>query len=212
MNCININNIDVVSLRISEGFKELKFLKSVLSVDEIHKANRYYTEKLTNEYIVCRGSLRIILGKYLDVEPKDIVFEYNSYGKPRVSEISNNNKVYFNVSHSGDYCLIAVSKHYEIGVDIEEIKPLDDYTSIAERFYSPKEVESISNINDFYNIWAQKEAVIKASGKGLSFGLSHWSTISSHNKYCITIESNTYSVTAFNVDEMYSSAICILNK
>lgn len=209
---ININNIDVFPLRISEGFKDLNHLKSFLSKDEINKSNRYYTQKLTNEYIVCRGSLRKILGKYLDLEPNSISFEYNPYGKPEVSKDLNINNIKFNVSHSGDYCIIAISKHYEIGVDIEEIKPLEDFRSIAERFYSSKEVKSIKNMNDFYTIWAQKEAVIKASGKGLSFGLDHWSTISTKKNYCITIESNTYSVTAFSVDEMYSSAICILNK
>lgn len=210
MKCIKINNIDVYPIKISNCYKELRDLKQIISKDETLKANQYYTKELTNSYIICRGSLRRVLGEYIGLPPKHIKFDYNFFGKPGISKAINKNNIKFNISHSDDYCLIAVTENYEIGVDIEFVKPLDDYVTIAEIFFSPKEAALINSLNDFYTIWAQKEAVIKASGKGVSFGLNHWSTNLKEKNYNIIIESVKYRVTSFNIDDKYSSALCVI--
>lgn len=207
---ISINNIDIYPLRISSYYNEVNDLEFFLSEDEIDKANKFYTNKLKSDYIICRGYLRRILGEYIGVLPKNIGFKYNHYGKPLLVEYQNIKNIKFNISHSENYCLIAVTNNNEIGVDIEYIKPLDNYTTIADRFFSAKEASYINDLNDFYTVWAQKEAVIKASGKGVSFGLNHWSTNCKEDKYDITIESIKYRVVTFKIDDNYSSAVCTI--
>ncbi|MEO8567732.1 MAG: 4'-phosphopantetheinyl transferase superfamily protein, partial [Ginsengibacter sp.] len=80
-----------------------------------------------------------------------------------------NNNIDFNISHSGDYIICAISRRHKIGVDIEEVKeiPFDDF----ENEFSFKEMTAImnsdNNMNSFYTLWTQKEAFLKAIGTGL---------------------------------------------
>lgn len=75
----------------------------------------------------------------------------------------------FNISHSGNYAVCALSQESRLGIDIEEIKAinLEDFKlSLSE-----KDWETIKNSDEmeqtFFKIWTRKEAVTKANGKGL---------------------------------------------
>ena len=76
----------------------------------------------------------------------------------------------FNISHAGDYALLAVSER-EIGVDIERWRRADT-VALARRFYHPDEQVALSAAADhtdcFFTIWALKESYIKAIGRGFS--------------------------------------------
>lgn len=212
-----INDVNIYSFKISEEVTNKNKLLDLLSKDEISKANRFRFEKDRTCYILCRGFLRILLNSYLSIKPKNIIFEYNSYGKPELSQFQNSKNIKFNISHSEDYFLIAITEKYDIGIDIEKIKKIDDFMIIAESVFSDAEYNLLKKtpcnkqLKSFYSIWSQKEALIKASGKGVSFGLAHWSTTLDIEKQNIKIDDQEYMLILFFVDNEYSSSVCIKN-
>ena len=95
-------------------------LKKILSNDEIEKANRFVFEKDKKSYIVSRATLRTLLAKYLNISPRIIEFDYNQFGKPFLT-VPEEKNIKFNLSHSNEYCIIAINKGVELGIDIEWI-------------------------------------------------------------------------------------------
>ncbi len=86
---------------------------------------------------------------------------YAEYGKPYFE-----NERCFNISHSGDYVVLALSD-YTLGVDIEKVKPYS--ANVAEKCFTPPELDWLSENNDdksFYKIWSAKESIMKATGRG----------------------------------------------
>ena len=149
---------------------ECEILESLLSPNERERAGRFRFEEDRVRSIVARGGLRQILSSYCFAPPQVLEFHTGSHGKPTLLKPSA--ALEFNVSHSGDCVLIAVTSGVPCGVDIERgranIEP-----GIAERFFCPREVEWLSrNEKGFLRLWATKEAIIKAVGLGLSILLS----------------------------------------
>src|SRR5438128_1553001 len=75
-------------------------LRQTLTTDEHERAERFHFQKDREHFIAARGLLRIILGRYLDIEPSQLRFRYNPYGKPVLSEESGGDGLRFNLSHS----------------------------------------------------------------------------------------------------------------
>lgn len=121
-----------------------------------------------------RGALRLLLGRYLQKDPASLQFSRNQSGKPSLvtGDIS------FSISRSGDTCAIAMARHCEIGIDIERLREIDDRDSIAIKFFAPEEIHTLTKAAAsevdrlFLNVWTRKEAIAKASGLGVSHGLS----------------------------------------
>ena len=120
-------------------------------------------------WTVARGYLRQILSQYIDLTPKQIVFSYGQHGKPSIE----NNLLQFNLSHSHNLAVYAVSAKYPVGIDIEQIHPIAA-AGLVDRFFSPRE-QSIFHALPldiqqaaFFHAWTQKEAYLKACGTGLS--------------------------------------------
>lgn len=118
--------------------------------------------------------MRSILGRYLGMPPEALCFAYNDYGKPAVVN-AGRQPLHFNLSHSADLAALAVSDHYVLGVDIEEIRFLKE--DIARQFFSRKEyltlraLPPVVYLDGFYRCWTRKEAFVKAHGAGLSLPL-----------------------------------------
>jgi 4'-phosphopantetheinyl transferase len=156
-------------------------LERTLSEDEIQRADRFHFRHDRNRFIASHGWLREILGRYLHVEPEQLRFCYNSYGKPRLDGISGKHLLCFNLSHSHAIGLLALCLDRNIGVDIEHVRPGLDAMQIAQRFFSTYEVTTLLALTDhlkkeaFFNCWTRKEAYIKAHGEGLSIPLDQFS-------------------------------------
>lgn len=151
-------------------------LRGLLDAGEIRRADRFAFERDRRRFAVGRGLLRTILGSYLDLDPSSLRFVANGHGKPELVA-DQGRGLRFNVSHSGDWVLIAVTRDRAIGVDIEQVRPDFGGEAIAGRFFAPAEVEALRVVPPerrtlaFFHGWARKEAYIKAQGKGLALPL-----------------------------------------
>jgi 4'-phosphopantetheinyl transferase len=151
--------------------------QSLLSSDELVRANKFRFQKDRNLYSTAHGFLRLLLGSYLKCEPGALEFGVNAYGKPFLMNRDIPNSIHFNLSHSCNYVAYAFNQTYEIGIDIEEMRPDFATQKIAEQFFSDHEVSVFKTLSEsdrveaFYNCWTRKEAFIKAVGEGLSYPL-----------------------------------------
>ena len=140
-----------------------------LSADEKDRAARFYFEPDRNRFVAARALLRDLLGRYLGLDPAALVFGYGPRGKPSLA-----GGLRFNVSHSGGLALLAFSEDRELGVDVEQERPVPEAESIAERYFSPGEGRELGRQpaaerpQAFFRCWTRKEAFIKATGDGLS--------------------------------------------
>lgn len=145
--------------------------RATLEDEEIHRADRFHFEKDRRAFVVSRGFLRFVIGRYLQTKPAALRFSYGPYGKPA---LSGEHLLRFNMSHSRDVALVAVTGGRELGVDVEYIRADFASEDIARRFFSPREVEAFNavpgeqRVAAFFRCWARKEAYIKAIGRGLS--------------------------------------------
>lgn len=150
-----------------------------LTKDESDRANKLKVVEKRKQFIVSRGILRKLLSNFLDIN--EIVISYGPHKKPYIEHQFNNNSVIFNISHSANYVLIAITLNNEMGIDIEKINPDIDFKSLSKRFFSTKEKNELidcdfsKQLETFYRVWTRKEAFIKATGKGISFGLDNFS-------------------------------------
>ncbi len=148
-------------------------LAGLLAGDELLRAQRFYFERDRRRFIVARGALRSILSRYLDIAPAQVQFSYGPRGKPALAAACDDGRLRFNVSHSQELALCAVTRDREVGVDIEFMRPLDDAESIATHFFSAREQAALRSLpahlkhQGFFNCWTRKEAYIKAIGEGL---------------------------------------------
>lgn len=144
-----------------------------LSEDESQRMSKYHFVKDKQRYIICRGILRLVLSKLLQTSPQNILFSYNQYGKPSVQ--SENNRVYFNLSHTKNHALLALSNKDEVGVDIEVIKPIPNLSEMIKRIATKEEMERFHTciVTEqtllFYRLWTRKEAMLKCLGTGFSY-------------------------------------------
>ena len=172
------NAVHVWRASLYMSTSELRTLEGTLTPDECARAERFYFQKHREHFIAGRGLLRNILSRYLDREPGQLCFCYNTYGKPALTEEADAEGLCFNLSHSHEMALYALTRGREIGVDIEYFRPDVEVEKLAERFFSPREAAVLHALPEhlrkegFFNCWTRKEAYIKAEGKGMAIPLS----------------------------------------
>jgi 4'-phosphopantetheinyl transferase len=155
-------------------------LQGWLSQDERERAQRFRFDNHREQFIAAHGCLRDILGRYLSITPEALCFEISAYGKPSLIHENSGDQLTFNLSHSHELGLVAVSSRRAIGVDIEFIRAELADEQVARRFFSPGEVETLMSLpkemrkEAFFTCWTRKEAFIKALGEGLSAPLDQF--------------------------------------
>lgn len=113
--------------------------------------------------------LRQLVGHYAGVAPDSIETRIGPHGKPYLHDHS----LRFNVSHSGDWSILALARDVEIGVDLEHARRVKRRTALIERCFTPAERERLVTAGDrgLLRYWAAKEALVKAIGRGIAYGL-----------------------------------------
>ena len=155
-------------------------LQQVLMTEEVTRARRFYFEKDSHHFIVARGLLRTILGRYIDRDPRHLRFCYNSYGKPSLDFPSKESELNFNLSRSYELVLYVFTYFRQVGIDVEYLRSDVDFEQLAKHTFSPYEYAMFHALPEamkresFFNQWTCKEAYIKAKGKGLSIPLDQF--------------------------------------
>lgn len=148
------------------------YFNSLLNADEQAKAARYYQTTDRQRYVLQHSLLRLLLGRYLSIDPTGLSFTVNANKKPYLNGITQS--CYFNISHSGDEMLLAVGDK-ELGIDIEQINTHFEYRDIAAQYFSGEELEfinaSANPAQAFFLLWTRKEALLKACGTGIDDNL-----------------------------------------
>jgi 4'-phosphopantetheinyl transferase len=151
----------------------LRSFAETLSRDESERASRFHFERDRNRYIAGRGLLRTVLGKYLQTPPAEVPLVYGPNGKPLLQAASYRQTIHFNLAHSQNLALLAVTYAGQIGVDVEAVRPLSDAHELVNRFFSARESDTFESVPQsakpeaFFNLWTRKEAWLKATGEGI---------------------------------------------
>src|SRR5215217_8074761 len=172
---ISPNEVHIWRLYQDGTHSQIETLQDSLSPDELARCKKFHFEKDRNKFILTRAMLRKLLGCYLGKDPEQVRFNYTSFGKPILASDADNANIRFNLSHSGEIVLYAISCNQELGIDVEQVRAHTDVMAIAKRFFTPGEIGRMEKGNEknrtelFFRYWTRKEAFVKAVGKGVSF-------------------------------------------
>ncbi|HJQ20953.1 MAG TPA: 4'-phosphopantetheinyl transferase superfamily protein [Gemmatimonadaceae bacterium] len=144
---------------------------AVLSPEERSRLDRYRSRAAAERYVVTRSLVRSVLASHLGVAPVDVRVTRTQTGKPVLSD-----ELHFNVTHSGDLILLAVSSQRPVGVDVERRRPVPRVVDLETRWLTHEERRDfatlrrlgISASDAFLRVWSLKEARLKALGVGIS--------------------------------------------
>lgn len=196
----------------------IAYLRSWLSEAELEKVARYRLQSRQLEALYVRACLRFVLSQYASLKPAEWKFEHGSKGKPRLeSALQTKFKLLFNLSHSGEHLVIAVTKAESgaicLGVDVECLRADTDIDSILNHYFSRQEASALKQLplnqqrERFFDLWVLKEAYIKAVGQGLarslkSFGFD-FSSASKHQLASLSDEKQPLGSSLFSAPILY---------
>jgi 4'-phosphopantetheinyl transferase len=170
--------IDIWVVPFSLPGESVQRLMGFANSEERLRCRKLRRESDQLRYAVSRGALRLVLSRYLEIPPSDILFGYGEFGKPFLAQADVDAALAFNLSHCFDMSIIAVAGLRDVGVDVEAVRPIRDRRHIAETHLNQEErhfiesAGSAESLQAFLRIWTRREAAAKALGLGLSEGLS----------------------------------------
>lgn len=163
--------------RLDAAESQQRYLLDMLSTDERQRVEKFTFDQHRTRFIAGRGLLRSILGRYLQIEPAKIIFQYNPWGKPALDPGMKQDALHFNLSHSNGVALFAFTRAGSIGVDIEHIRLQTDMEQTGAIVFSETELAVLQSTAPelrraaFFQYWTRKEAFMKAVGEGFSLPL-----------------------------------------
>lgn len=199
-------DIEAMSRNLNEFY-------SILQENEKERANRYLQVRDHNRSIISRGALRILLARFLNLEPSEINLKKDQNKKLYVEETGFSG-IKFNVSHSGKWILISLDDR-DNGVDIEQVNAFFTYQNLLPLTCSQQEQLAISNstepVQSFFEMWTRKEALLKATGTGITDELARIPAVNgTHQSPAAIISSEKdWTVTSFWVDANHIASVAI---
>lgn len=170
---------DVWFARVGEHAADVeRYSRDFLSRDERERLGRYRSRESAERYVVTRSLVRIVLAGRLSAVPREVAVSLTGKGKPIVAD-----DLHFNVSHSGDLILLAVSGDRAVGIDVERRRDVERVQALIDRWLTPRERDDVAawvqrgaGLSDaFLRVWSLKEARLKALGVGIA-GAAHAAT------------------------------------
>ncbi len=166
---------------VSELNSHLANCNTLLDDKERLKAERFFNSVDRNRYVLSRAIMKLLAAKYLNKSTLEIEVVVGENKKPTIKGYKD---CHFNISHSGNNSII-VFHDEAVGVDIEELNPSFNYSEIIEEVFNSSEREAILNASEpihlFYNLWTRKEALIKATAKGIDEDFRLFSCLDGHH-------------------------------
>ncbi len=147
----------------------------ILNEEETLRARRFVFPRDRDRYARAHAVMRTLLGSYVSEPPEKVPFSSSRYGKPQLQKNQTRQDIRFNLSHSAGVGVLAVSQGYEVGIDIEVVRPIDK--DVAEGHFSRQELATLQTLppeewlQGFYRCWTSKEALLKGEGLGLNLPL-----------------------------------------
>jgi 4'-phosphopantetheinyl transferase len=218
------DEVHVWAARVSEHLHRVEQYSTVLSANEKQTSARFVYDKDRNCYMIAHGLLRGLLARYLHCKPEELGFIANEYGKPELLPTSNTSGLCFNLSHSGDRVLIAVTCGTQVGVDVERVREDLDVLELARAQFATDEIENLERLEPaerarvFFHYWTCKEAVTKAIGRGLSIPLADFTIERGADDVDRVVwlvpaaqyaDQSSWSIFAFNVFDGYAAAVAV---
>lgn len=203
---IHVYTIDLLRVREDENR-----LLTFLSHEEITRADRFLSPIHRQRFIASHGALRVILSQYLNISPGDIRFSISQHKKPAL-QTPNPLGLQFNLSHSDEIAVCALTLNHAIGIDIEKMK-ISYNPDTAKRFFNPEEYDALLKLSPeerrpgFYRLWSRKEALIKALGLGLTLPLSSFSVSVHPETEVLLFENRHWTIMPLNIHSDYQSAL-----
>lgn len=184
---LHTNSVQVWCVCLDSPPLPMSALEDTLDRSEYARASNFHFQRHRLRYVAARGLLRMLLGRYLNVDPSAVLIQYGPFGKPALAQDEGCiQHLSFNLAHSDGVALIAVTRNRDVGVDVERVRPLRNLERLAERVLSGRErawlaaLDDADRVHAFYRCWTRKEAFLKALGHGLTrpldrFEVSMWS-------------------------------------
>lgn len=147
---------------------------AVLAPDELARARGIAIAAKRDRYLRTRCVLRTLLASYLRESPRVLRFSYGPWGKPALAPGSGRERLRFSISHSGDLAVYAIAWDVDLGIDVERLSAERAHERLAAHFCTPRErdvlrsLEPQERVGAFFACWTRKEALVKATGTGLS--------------------------------------------
>jgi 4'-phosphopantetheinyl transferase len=174
---LDSDSVHVWAIPLHVSDEMLEHLAGTLALVEKKRADAFHFDRDRNRFIVGRGMLRTILGRYLHAQPGVIWFEYGAHGKPLLAGRFARSGLQFNLAHCEDLALLAVARGRVVGIDLERVRAMESAHEMAACFCSPRESAEFQSLSPdqkdeaFFRLWTRKEAWLKASGKGIGQSL-----------------------------------------
>ncbi|WP_243521534.1 4'-phosphopantetheinyl transferase superfamily protein [Bacillus pseudomycoides] len=206
--------IYIVKIPIKIENRLFQQLLECVSNEKREKIESFHRKEDAYRGLIADLLVRSLVMRKYNILNKEIEFQTNFYGKPCLYGFSN---FEFNISHSGDWIVCAVDK-FSIGVDVEMIKPIE--FDIAKSFCTVAEydellsIDSLKQLDYFYDLWTIKESYVKAIGKGLTIPLNSF-LVKRHNSNHIEIIKNNkktpYFIRQYDIDDQYKLSVCAMH-
>lgn len=171
---LNFDRVHVWRICLEPSPSSAVDYRACLTEAEQVRADRFRFEHHRQRFIQGRGSLRHILGQYVNQPAAGLQFDYGNYGKPYLIDFP---EVSFNLSHSETLALCAVACRRRVGIDLEALREFKHLAGLQQRCLSAREARDLEQMSPpqapstFLQYWTCKEAYLKATGRGLSESL-----------------------------------------
>lgn len=164
---LDTDDIIIYSIYLPNFINLKSDLAEFLNSTELNRAQRFHKELDKNRFVICRSILKIVLATHTNLDAKNIHLDYHFNKKPY---LASHPCLHFNVSHSDDFAVIAISRT-KVGIDIEYISEDFNFTNLLPDIFADNEIlenqNAVNKRHSFYTLWTRKEAFVKALGKGI---------------------------------------------
>lgn len=206
---LSSEDVVIYSIYLPDFISLKSELTAFLNSDEINRVGHFYNEIDKDRFIIYKSILKFVLAAYTKLAVTKIHFDYNFNKKPY---LSSHPWLFFNISHSEDFAVIAISLN-KVGIDIEYISKDFTFTNLLPDIFKDNEVLAIQNAvnkkQSFYKSWTRKEALVKALGKGIDDDFKNIPSLDGHHLVDSKLLKNTekWQVCSFELTDYYLASI-----